>query len=463
LGNSAHADAVVIGSGPNGLAAAITLARAGRCVLVHEAASGIGGGARTGPLTLPGFLHDLGSAVHPMAVSSPCFEEWPLAAHGLQWIHPTAPLAHPFDDGTAALLERSIDATARTLGPDGEAWRRIFEPLAAAWPQLRHDVLRAPLAIPRHPAMMARFGLQALRPARSFAEAHFRGSRARALFAGLAGHSVVALEDPASAGIGLVIAMAAHSVGWPVVRGGSGGLSEALGSYLRSLGGEIRTGSRVETLPDAGIVMCDLTPRQFLALAGGRLAGSYRSALKRFRYGPGVFKMDWALDRPIPWRAQECLRAATVHVGGTIEEIARWESSFQGAPFLILTQPSLFDSSRAPAGKHTAWAYCHVPNGSAADMTDAIENQVERFAPGFRASILARHAMDPAALERWNPNLVGGDIGGGAMSLRQILFRPTWRQYRTPLAGVYLCSSSTPPGGGVHGMCGYWAAQLAVR
>ena len=456
----ARPSATIIGSGPNGLAAAILLARAGYRATVHEAAAQIGGGARSAALTLPGFIHDVCSAVHPMAVCSPCFEQFPLAVHGLRWVHPEAPLAHPLDDGSAVLLERSIDATAAGLGPDGDAWRRLVGPLADAWPRLRHDVL-APPHLPRHPLAMAKFGLHAIRSARALAESHFRGTRARALFAGLAAHSALPLEAPPSAAIGLVLAIAAHAGGWPFPRGGAQRISDALAGYLQSLGGEIRTGSRVTTLPDDSMVMCDVTPRQFLGLAGDRLPEAFRRALVRYRYGPGAFKMDWALDAPIPWRAPECARAGTVHVGGTLEEIAEWEARHTGRPFVLVAQPSLFDHTRAPAGKHTAWAYCHVPNGGTGDMTDAIESQIERFAPGFRARILARHVLTPAALELLNPNLVGGDITGGAMDLRQCLLRPTRLLYRTPLTGVWLCSSSTPPGGGVHGMCGFWAVRRA--
>jgi phytoene dehydrogenase-like protein len=333
-------------------------------------------------------------------------------------------------------------------------------PLADAWPRLRHDVL-APPHLPRHPLPMAKFGLHAVGSARALAEAHFRGPRARALFAGLAAHSALPLEAPPSAAIGLVLAIAAHAGGWPFPRGGAQRISDALAGYLQSLGGEIRAESRVTTLPDDSMVMCDVTPRQLLALAGGRFPDAFGRALARYRYGPGAFKMDWALDAPIPWRAPVCARAGTVHVGGTLEEIAEWEARHSGRPFVLVAQPSLFDHTRAPAGKHTAWAYCHVPNGGTVDMTDTIESQIERFAPGFRARILARHVLTPAALELLNPNLVGGDISGGAMDLRQCLLRPTRLLYRTPLAGVWLCSSSTPPGGGVHGMCGFWAVKRA--
>jgi phytoene dehydrogenase-like protein len=430
-------------------------------VTVHEASSQIGGGARSAELTLPGFVHDICSAVHPMAAASSCFELFPLREHGLQWIHPPAPLAHPLDDGTAVMLERSIDATAANLASDGEAWKRLIGPFAAAWPNLRHDAM-APIGMPRHPILMARLGLVGIRSARSVAEAYFREPRARALFAGIAAHAVMPLEDRLSAAAGIVLGALGHSYGWPIPLGGSQRIGNALAACLCSLGGEIATNSRVESLPD-GLVMCDVTPRQFLAMAGDRLPAGYRRSLERYRYGPGVFKLDWALDGPIPWRAAECARAATVHLGGTFDEIAQWESTHQGRPFVLLVQSSLFDATRAPAGKHTAWAYCHVPNGSTADMTEAIESQVERFAPGFRASILAKHVFTPAGLERHNANLVGGDVGGGSADLGQFFLRPNRHLYRTPLEGVFLCSSSTPPGGAVHGMCGYNAVKAALR
>jgi phytoene dehydrogenase-like protein len=458
LTNPARLGAVVIGSGPNGLAAAIVLARRGYAVTVYEGALTIGGGARSAELTLPGFVHDVCSAVHPLAVCSPCFEQFPLAAHGLKWIHPDVPLAHPLDDGSAVVLEGSISRTAANLGGDGEAWGTLFGPLAHAWPRLRHDVL-AQVGVPRHPLLMARFGMTAVGPARRLAESRFQGERARALFAGLAAHSGLPLEAPLSAAPGLVLGICAHTGGWPFPCGGAQRIADALAGYLRSLDGEIRTASPVASLPDAPVVLCDVTPRQMLELAGRRFPTPFRTALGRYRYGPGAFKVDWALDGPIPWRAAECARAGTVHLGGTLQEIAQWEAQHAGSPFVLLAQHTLFDATRAPAGKHTAWAYCHVPNGSTTDMTDAIEAQVERFAPGFRQRILARHVFTPAAMESHNPNLVGGDFNGGALDIRQFLLRPTRLLYQTPLPGVYFCGSSTPPGGGVHGMCGFHAAS----
>ena len=465
-------DAVVVGAGPNGLAAAIVLAREGLSVQVVEAAHAVGGSARSAELTLPGFVHDVCSAIHPLGIASPLLRTLPLAEHGLEWVESPAALAHPFDDGSAALLERSRDAAVSTLGEDEERWRRLFTPLVRDAETLLEDVL-APLHVPAHPVALARFGTRAAPPATTLARLALRGTKARGLFAGLAAHSMLPLGRPPSAAFGLMLGLLGHAVGWPFPRGGSQRLSDALAAHLRSLGGEIETGHRVDSLTEVGdarAILLDVTPRGLLALAGGRLPVRYRRRLERYRYGPGVFKLDWALDGPIPWRAEECARAATVHLGATLEEIAASEAApgrgeIAERPYVLLAQQSLFDETRAPAGRHTAWAYCHVPNGSTADMTARIERQVERFAPGFRERILARSALDPAALERHNPNCVGGDINGGAATLSQLFTRPVARisPYSTPLPGVFLCSSSTPPGGGVHGMCGYHAAQAALR
>jgi phytoene dehydrogenase-like protein len=460
---------VVIGSGPNGLAAAIVLARAGRSVLVLEAEEGIGGGTRSEELTLPGFTHDVCSAVHPMAVASPILRSLPLQEHGLEWVNPRIPLAHPFDDGTAAILGATIEETCSTLGVDGKSYRGLIGPLAAQWGLLEEDIL-GPIGFPRHPLVMAGFGMHAVQPATRLARSRFQTEKARGLFAGVAGHSVMPLESLATSAIGLVLAAAAHVRGWPIPKGGSQKIADAMASYLRSLGGEIRTGVRVGSLrdlPPSRMVLCDVSPSGLLKIAGESLPARYRRALERYRHGPGVFKVDWALAGQIPWTAAECKEAGTVHLGGTMSEIARserecWRNEISERPYVLLAQSSLFDASRAPAGCHTAWAYCHVPNGSEIDMTGRIEAQVERFAPGFRELILARSTKSPALLERGNANLVGGDITGGANTLRQLLVRPTWRGYATPVRGLFLCSASTPPGGGVHGMCGYHAARRAL-
>lgn len=464
-------DAVVVGSGPNGLAAAIVLARAGRSVLVREAAGTVGGGVRSAELTLPGFTHDVCAAVHPLGASSPLFRNLPLAAHGLEWVHPPAPLAHPFDDGTVAMLERSITETAVQLGDDGAAWKRLLTPFTTAWLPLAADIL-GPLRLPKHPLRLGRFGLVAMRSAAGLVSRRFTGDAAKVLIMGNAAHSMVPLTRSPTAAFGLTLVCAGHAVGWPIARGGSQRIAEALVTYLRSLGGAVQTGApveRIEEVEDVGTVLFDVTPRQFLRIAGHKLPVRYSRSLERFRHGPGVFKLDWALSGPVPWRAAQCARAGTVHLVGTMRDLLRAEhAAFHGElperPFVLFGQPTLVDPSRAPEGRHVGWAYCHVPHGSVADMTERIERQVERFAPGFRDLILVRHAMTPEALERHNPNLVGGDISGGVMDLRQLFFRPVRRlnPYRTPLPGVFLCSASTPPGGAVHGMCGYYAARTAL-
>jgi phytoene dehydrogenase-like protein len=468
-------EAVVVGSGPNGLAAAIVLARAGVRVRVLERDQEPGGGARTLPLTIPGFLHDHCSAIHPLAVASPFLRRLPLQAHGLRWVSSPAALAHPFDDGTAALLLPSPRETGATVAPDARAWAALFEPLAPRDGALLDDLLGLPFRAPRRPLLLARFGLAALRSAEALARARFQGPRAQALFAGLAAHAGQPLAAAGTAAFGLVLGVAAHGRGWPFPEGGAGRLAAALVSILRQGGGEVFTGRELRSLDElagAGAVVLDLAPRGVLRLSGARLPRAYARRLDAYRYGPGALKVDWALDGPIPWRAPECGLAATVHLGGTLEEIAEAEAQacrgeLPARPFVLLAQHTLFDPSRAPPGRHTAWAYAHVPagwDGDQAQAAQAIEAQVERFAPGFRGRILARAVRSPAALERENPNLVLGDVGGGQNSLRQLVARPTLRlwPWGTPIPGVYVCSASTPPGGGVHGMCGVHAARVAL-
>jgi phytoene dehydrogenase-like protein len=466
--------ACVIGSGPNGLAAAIVLAQAGLRVDVYEAEAEPGGAARTLPLTLPGFLHDFGSAVHPFAAGSPYFSTLPLAEHGLEWIHGDAPLAHPLDDGSAVVLERDLTVTERALGEDGKAWRHLMQPAADDWQEFARDSLGPLVRMPHHPMRMARLGLSALDSARHFAQNQFSSERTRAVFAGLAGHSCLSFDEPLSATVGWMFGITIHALGWPIPRGGAGAIAQALISYLRSLGGTVNTSHRIDAAAfkeledDSELVFFDTAPRQLLAIAGDRIGSGYRRAFEKFELGPGAFKIDYALSGPVPWRAQDCRRAITVHLGGTFEEIAASEYAVaQGRcaerPFVLAVQPTLFDPTRAPEGKHVLWVYCHVPNGSMFDMTERIEAQIERFAPGFRDCVLARHVSTPETLERMDANLLGGDIGGGALSLRQMIFRPTLHGYATGTRRLYLCSASTPPGGGVHGMCGYYAAQLALR
>ena len=467
-------DAVIVGSGPNGLAAAIVLAREGRSVLVLEAKDTIGGGARTEEVTLPGFHHDICSAIHPMGVVSPFLRTLPLADHGLEWAWSPAAIAHPFDDGTAATLELSLDATASRLGRDEAAYRQLMKPFAANAGKLFDEILRpiGALPPPRHPLLLARFGLLGLQSATRLAR-RFTTPNARALLAGSAAHSFLPLDHIGSASFGLALMLAGHATGWPAAKGGSVAIVDAMVSYLKKLGGEVRTGQFVRSLsdvPESRVVLFDTSPRQLADIAGEALPPGFVRKLRRFRFGPGVFKVDWALDGPIPWRAEECLRSATVHVGGTLEEIAAHEHAvfngrMTGKPFVLCAQQSMFDSARAPEGKHTGWAYCHVPHGSDADVTPLIERQIERFAPGFRDRILARRTMNATQYEQHNPNMIGGDIAGGANTMLQFLMRPFPKldPYATPNARLFLCSSSTPPGGGVHGMCGYWAARSVLR
>ncbi|MBX7214577.1 MAG: NAD(P)/FAD-dependent oxidoreductase [Thermoflexales bacterium] len=466
------ATATVLGSGPNGLAAAITLARAGLSVTVIEGAATPGGGVRSAPFPQTGFVRDVCAAIFPLALGASFLPSLPLAEHGLRWINPPATLAHPFDDAPAVLVTRDLAETVEGLGVDGPAYRRLFGPLVAAWPALSATVLAPLRLLPRHPLALAGFGLRAAWPATALARLSFRTPRARALLAGQAAHGMVALEAPFAAASAALLGTAAHAVGWPLPEGGAQRLADALVAYLKTLGGRVITGAWVRDLaelPPAAVTLLDVTPRQFLALAGGRLASAARRPYARYRYGPGVFKIDYALRAPIPWRDPACAQAPTVHLGGTLAEVAAseraaWRGEPGPRPFVLLTQPSLFDATRAPAGAHTAWAYCHVPHGDTRDHGEAITAQIERFAPGFRDLILETVRVTAAGYEAYNPNVVGGDISGGANDAVQLLFRPTLstNPYATPLEGVYLCSSATPPGPGAHGMCGHHAARAAL-
>lgn len=464
-------DAVVVGSGPNGLSAAITLQRAGLSVMVLEAKDTIGGGLRSAELTRPGFVHDICSAIHPLAVGSPFFRALPLAEHGLEFINPTLAAAHPFDDGTAASLRRSLTETAQSLGIDEQTYRKLMEPIVRDWPTMAPDIL-GPLRFPRHPINMASFGLDALLPVTQLVK-RFKTKEARGLFGGMAAHAIQPLSNLTTSAIALVLMTAGHLYDWPIPKGGSQTIANALASYFRSIGGKIETGQLVQSLkdiPPTRVVLFDVTPRQLLSIAGDRFSALYRKQLEHYRYGMGVFKIDWALDGPIPFTAPDCRAAGTIHLGGTFEEIADAEQATSSGkhpdkPFILLAQQSLFDASRSPEGNHTAWAYCHVPNGSTVDRTQVIEQQVERFAPGFRDRILDRHTMNTAQMETYNPNYIGGDINGGIIDIGQLYTRPvvSLSPYKTSAPGLFICSSATPPGGGVHGMCGYHAARVALR
>jgi phytoene dehydrogenase-like protein len=464
-------DAIIVGSGPNGLAAAILLQQNGLSVLLLEGKNEIGGGLRTAELTLPGFKHDICSAIHPLAASSPFFETLPLALHGLEYIFPQTAAAHPFDDGTAAVLLKSVTETARLLGNDEQAYLDLMQPVVKNWPLIAPDVL-GPLHFPKHPLLMAQFGLHAISPSTLLAN-RFKTKEAKGLLAGMAAHSIQPLSNFATSAIAMVLMAQGHLKGWPLPRGGSQQIAKALASYFISIGGKIETSFYVESLnqlPSSHAVLFDITPKQLLKIAGHKFSSIYKWQLERYRYGAGVFKVDWALDAPIPFKVEAVKQAGTVHIGNTFAEIAEseqlvWKGKHPDKPYVLLAQQSIFDASRAPAGKHTAWAYCHVPNGSKEDMTGIIERQVERFAPGFRNTILAKHTFNTAQLEEYNPNYIGGDINGGVIDIGQLFTRPVLRvsPYKTSAKGLYICSSSTPPGGGVHGMCGYHAAKKALK
>lgn len=470
---SERLDAAVVGSGPNGLVAAVMLARAGYSVRVFEANDTCGGGARTATLTLPGFHHDVCSAVHPLGASSPAFAELGIERYGLEWLHPEVTVAHPFEDGSAGILHRSLERTTADLGTDGPAYRALVSPFVDRWADLAPDLLGPITRIPKHPLLMARFGLAARRSASGLARSNFRDAHTRALFAGIAAHASLPLRQPLTAAFGLLLAAAGHAAGWPFAKGGSQAITDALLRQLREHGGEVVTNYPVHALgqlPEARAVLFDVTPKQLLAIAGEQFNWLYRKQLQRYRYGTAVFKLDYALSGPVPWKSDACRRAGTVHIGGDLAEISRseWEVAhglLPERPFVLAAQQSLFDPTRAPAGQHTFWAYCHVPLGSPFDMRERIEAQIERFAPGFRDLILARHVTNPARLEAEDANHIGGDISGGSPGGLQLFFRPGYRlnPYTTGAPAIYLCSSSTPPGPGVHGMCGYWSAKAAMR
>jgi phytoene dehydrogenase-like protein len=465
-------DAIVVGAGPNGLSAAIELARNGGKVLVIEANQTLGGGVRSGELTLPGFIHDICSTAYPLVVGSPFISSLPLDKFGLEWVYPDLPMAHPFDDGTAAEMHTSLERTANRLGVDSENYRELFGPLVEHADEIAPDLL-APLHFPRHPVKLARFGLRALQPATFLTRRMFKTEQARALFAGIAAHSFLNLDRLLTSAIGMVLGTYGHRHNWPFVKGGSQKLTDAMVAYFESLGGEIRTGWRVRSLdelPTSRTVLLNVTPKQVLSMAGDRLPSGYRRTLQRYRYNPGVFKVDWAVSEPIPWTAEAARRAGTVHLGGTMREIAISENLTNRGlhperPFVLLAQQSLFDPTRAPDGKHTIWGYCHVPRESTVDMTERIEQQIERFAPGFRETILARSVRFTHDLEAENPNCFGGEINGGVQDIWQHFFRPAprWSPHRIPAEGLYICSASSPPGGGVHGMSGYHAARAALQ
>ena len=465
-------DAVVVGAGPNGLAAAIRLAQHGFSTLVLERHKEIGGACRTEELTLPGFLHDVGSAVHPMALGSPFLSSLPLEKYGLGWCQPEIPLAHPIDQTGIATLRRSVNETGDALGKDAKAYRKLFEPIVSRWQSLMEEFLQPIIHLPRHPFQMATFGSLALASIADLVRNRFTREPAKALLAGLAAHSFLPLTDPGSAGFALILGMLGHAIGWPIPIGGAQAIARALSEHFRALGGRVETGVSIMTLrqlPESRVVLFDVTPRQLVQILGGLLPANYRRKLERFKYGPGIFKIDYALDGPIPWLHPDCEKAGTIHLGGTFQEIAQAEYQVSRGrhaehPFLLLSQPTVADSTRAPLNRHIAWVYGHVPNGSSWDMTKPFEKQIGRFAPEFKDRVLASHVTSSAELERINPNLIGGSITGGANNLWQLIARPTlsFAPYRTPLKGVYLCSSSTPPGGGVHGMCGFHAANAAV-